>query len=167
MKPTQILIASISPLAVVAELAHAAEPPPQVRIYTDDTGKYTYHGCYNETTLIEGSAGTRALSGGDSLVQPNGMTVPICLQFCQGGSNKYRYAGVEWSRECWCSQSLAGIAKRLDDSECSFPCSGNKSQACGGQLKLNVYRTSAAPRGAALSGAAAALALVSVALTML
>lgn len=98
MKAHHILtLAAAAPL-VVADRAHEKEIPQPPTVYNDPTGKYTYHGCYNETTLIEGSAGTRALSGGDSLVQPNGMTVPDCLKFCQGGNVKYRYAGVEYSR---------------------------------------------------------------------
>ncbi len=95
MKALQILLLA-APLA--GRAAAADDTQPQVRVYTDDTRKYTYHGCFNETTLVEGSAGTRALSGGSSLVQPDNMTVPACLTFCQSGDTKYRYAGVEWSR---------------------------------------------------------------------
>ncbi|OAA73501.1 Carbohydrate-binding WSC [Cordyceps fumosorosea ARSEF 2679] len=154
-------------ILAAATLAAAQQTPPQLRVYVDDTHKYAYYGCYNETTLAEGSAGTRALAGGTSLVRPDNMTVPTCLSFCQDGDTKYRYAGVEWSRECWCAQSIAGIAQRLDDTECNFPCSGNETQACGGQLKLNVYRMSGAGPGFAVPGLGAVLALTGVYLTVL
>mgnify|MGYP005988088241 CR=1 FL=1 len=61
-------------------------------------------------------------------------------------------------RECWCAQNIAGIAEKLDDKECSFPCEGNSTMACGGNLKLSVYRISggsklvAAPILLAMSG---------------
>lgn len=43
-------------------------------------------------------------------------------------------------RECWCADTLAGIAEELDDAECNFTCEGDDSTACGGQLKLSVYK---------------------------
>lgn len=52
-------------------------------------------------------------------------------------------------RECWCAQSISGIAGKLDDGQCSFPCEGNTSMACGGSLKLSVYKLSSAGRLAA------------------
>ena len=44
--------------------------------------------------------------------------------------------------ECWCAQQLSGISAKLDDKECNLPCDGDKSQACGGALKLTVRVTS-------------------------
>lgn len=46
------------------------------------------------------------------------------------------------SRECWCAQTLSGIAERLDDAACNYPCEGDNTTACGGSLKLSVYRAS-------------------------
>ncbi|KAL7815358.1 WSC domain-containing protein [Trichoderma aethiopicum] len=112
-----------------------------VSIY-DDSDKYIYYGCYNETTQVPGSAETRALGGGIDESLPGEMTVPKCLAFCGNGSTEYRYAGLEWSRECWCAQTLSGIAERLDDAACNYPCEGDNTTACGGSLKLSVYRAS-------------------------
>ena len=53
-------------------------------------------------------------------------------------------ADVVSSSECWCSQSMAGISKKLDDGQCNFPCEGDNTTACGGSLKLTVYRLSSA-----------------------
>lgn len=64
----------------------------------DDSGKYKYFGCYNETTQVPGSADTRALGGGIQESLPGAMTVPTCLAFCGNGATEYRYAGLEWSR---------------------------------------------------------------------
>ncbi|GAB0139576.1 hypothetical protein EsHS_00000225 [Epichloe bromicola] len=133
-----------------------------VSIYTQSR-TYSYHGCYNETTEIDGSDHSRALSGGANTVRKGEMTVPACLDFCAKGDDgtQYLYAGLEWSRqvlidapsteECWCSQKIAGISKKLDDAECNFPCEGNKTFACGGSLKLSVYKLSAASAESASS----------------
>ena len=54
-------------------------------------------------------------------------------------------------RECWCAQTLSGIAEKLDDTACNYPCEGNNTTACGGSLKLSVYRASFASRVSASS----------------
>ncbi|KAH0526425.1 hypothetical protein TsFJ059_009745 [Trichoderma semiorbis] len=110
----------------------------------DDSDKYKYFGCYNETTQVPGSADTRALGGGIQESLPGAMTVPTCLAFCGNGATEYRYAGLEWSRECWCAQTLSGIAEKLDDTACNYPCEGGNTTACGGSLKLTIYRVSLA-----------------------
>jgi hypothetical protein len=57
---------------------------------------YSYMGCYNETTGIEGTSGARALSGG-KMETGNDTTVAACLQYC--GDSNYQYAGLEYSKE--------------------------------------------------------------------
>lgn len=54
-------------------------------------------------------------------------------------------------RECWCGDALAGISEKLDDEQCNYPCEGNKTQACGGALKLTLYHISSAPAGVSVS----------------
>lgn len=44
--------------------------------------------------------------------------------------------------ECWCAQRISGLSEKLNDTECSYPCEGNRSQICGGSLKLSVYTLS-------------------------
>lgn len=82
-------------LLLFVPLVRAADAT--VSIY-DDSDKYIYYGCYNETTQVAGSAETRALGGGIDESLPGEMTVPKCLAFCGNGSTEYRYAGLEWSR---------------------------------------------------------------------
>lgn len=57
-------------------------------------GKWAYQGCYNETTLSNGTDGLRALSG--STESNANMTVATCLAWCAGGS--YSWAGLEFTR---------------------------------------------------------------------
>ena len=84
-------------LFCAAAFAAAASAVDNVNIYKGDK-KYEYFGCYNETTEIPDSAGTRALDGGINEVKKGEMTVPMCLSFCGDGDTQYRYAGLEWSR---------------------------------------------------------------------
>lgn len=60
----------------------------------------------------------------------NSMSVKSCLSFC--GTDKY--AGLEYSRECWCAPDLNSHAAKLLDAKCDLPCSGNGTEACGGAL---------------------------------
>ncbi|KAJ6445867.1 carbohydrate-binding WSC [Purpureocillium lavendulum] len=153
------LIVALALLVAVA----AAQASSQLTIY-NDSKKYGYYGCYNETTEIPGSDHTRALGGGINEVKRGEMTVPMCLAFCSNGDTQYRYAGLEWARECWCSQSIAGISKKLDDNQCNFPCEGDNTTACGASLKLSVYRLSSP--AARITGPAV-LACVGAALAVL
>ena len=75
--------------------AHASSS--SLTIY-NASDKYTYHGCYNETTDIANSTGGRALAGGASETRPGQMTVPLCLAFCSSNGTEYRFAGLEWSQ---------------------------------------------------------------------
>ena len=63
------------------------------------------------------------------------MTVGKCQTFCF--SSGYQYAGVEFSRECWCGN------QRPEDErpgeECAMACTGDKTQICGDRWRINVY----------------------------
>lgn len=85
------------PLALILALVGAQQASDRISIYKDSQ-KYAYYGCYNETTEIDGSDHSRALSDGTNEVKRGEMTVPMCLGFCSGGKTEYRYAGLEWSR---------------------------------------------------------------------
>ncbi|KAI8684143.1 WSC domain-containing protein [Fusarium keratoplasticum] len=123
------------------------------KIYRE-SNKYKYYGCYNETTDIKDSAEERALTGGTHLVKAGKMTVPMCLEFCTFNGTEYAFAGLEWSRECWCAPYLSALSEKLHDDNCTNPCEGNSSQVCGGPLKLSIYELSKggdAPDSAAIT----------------
>ncbi|KKA30669.1 hypothetical protein TD95_002659 [Thielaviopsis punctulata] len=98
---------------------------------------YIYKGCYNETVQLPGAGGVRALSGGKSEELMGTMTVPLCLSYCM--DDGYEFAGLEYSRECWCSHYLSSLSVKLNDSACNDACDGAKDVACGGALKLTLY----------------------------
>jgi len=72
------------------------------------------------------------------------MTVQTCLGFCAGSA----FAGLEYTRECWCAPYLSALSTKLPDSQCNLPCEGNSSQICGGALRLSVYQQKSATKGA-------------------
>lgn len=70
------------------------------------------------------------------------MTIEACLERCW----EYRYAGVEYGRECWCGDVLdfrgeadATPGRTVADSECSFPCPGDERVSCGAGVRLSLY----------------------------
>ncbi|KAG9249830.1 WSC domain-containing protein [Emericellopsis atlantica] len=146
---------TIATLLSVATCVHAKD----LSIY-DDSKTYAYQGCYNETTNQEDSSGVRALDGGITDVREGEMTVELCLEICGDGDTEYRFAGLQWARECWCASTLAGIAKKVDDEECDMACEGDGEFACGGNLKLSVYETSENAAGGLRTVASLGLASV-------
>ena len=106
---------------------------------------YAYYGCWTETTELANTTRRRALDGGggaDAQLQlPETMTVLLCLDHCarNATTTPFAYAGLEYSRECWCADDLSPLSTRLPDTECDTPCDGDTATACGGALKLSVY----------------------------
>ncbi|KAM0332475.1 hypothetical protein ACHAQA_002756 [Verticillium albo-atrum] len=114
----------------------AAQSP---KTYIPDDSPYKYQGCYNETTTLSDS-NTRALSGGVSQLGFGNMTVPLCLEYCADGTGaEYKYAGLQYSRECWCAQRLSGLSEKMEDGDCDLACDGDKGMVCGGDMRLSLY----------------------------
>ncbi|KAI1390240.1 uncharacterized protein F4822DRAFT_230075 [Hypoxylon trugodes] len=120
------------------------KPGPNLRII-DDNPVYKYVGCWSETTPV--TPEVHALEG-PYLTVPGLMKVSACLGFCSMSHNKhdptgekkgYRYAGLEFSRECWCGDTLSEHSFHLVDSACDTPCDGANTTACGGHLALTLY----------------------------
>lgn len=89
---------------------------------------FVYSGCFED-----GNPNTLSFrSDADS----QNMTIEGCMAECKG--NGFRYAGLEYYGVCFCGNSVNGA--QLDESKCNFPCSGNKSEVCGGDNILSVYQ---------------------------
>lgn len=67
------------------------------------------------------------------------MTTALCRTGC--AQMNYTLAGTELGRQCWCGNALGGSARPQPYSVCTSPCSGNSSQTCGGDYKIQVYST--------------------------
>jgi hypothetical protein len=56
----------------------------------------------------------------------------------------YRYAGLSGCGSCYCGQTVD--VPLISSSSCSTPCSGDKSENCGGSSGISIYQdTSFAP----------------------
>ncbi|KAK8080397.1 fungistatic metabolite [Apiospora hydei] len=102
--------------------------PPKI---VDGNANYTYYGCVAEPKT------------GRALVDRNGsypsMTVPQCLTWA--ASKGYKYAGLEYSAECWGGNTLNPDATNKTNATCSMYCGGNQRTYCGGPTLLSLYIT--------------------------
>lgn len=70
------------------------------------------------------------------------LTVSMCQIWCN--ANYYSYAGLTNGTTCGCSNELDGMTSTSDDT-CVAVCSGDASQACGGNGSVySVYTAVAA-----------------------
>ncbi|KAK8127746.1 hypothetical protein PG984_008854 [Apiospora sp. TS-2023a] len=101
--------------------------PPAI---VSGNANYTYYGCVGEPQ------NGRALSAsyGNS-----SMTVPQCLTWA--ASKGYKYAGLEYSQECWGGNTLSSGATNKTNATCSMFCGGNQRTYCGGPSLLSLYIT--------------------------
>lgn len=90
---------------------------------------WKYDGCYTEGT------GGRALS--QQQAGGNTNTVESCINTCVAAG--YTVAGLEYSSQCFCDNSLHNGAAPADSSKCNMPCAGNANEMCGAGDILSVY----------------------------
>jgi len=79
---------------------------------------WKYAGCYTEG--INGRALSNQEAGG------NTNTVELCINTCVGAG--YTVAGLEYSSQCFCDNSLHNGAALTDASKCNMACSGNLNE---------------------------------------
>ncbi|THH32096.1 hypothetical protein EUX98_g2099 [Antrodiella citrinella] len=92
---------------------------------------WTNVGCIAEAT------NARALTSA-TYTDAVGMTLNTCAAFC--GSKGFSYAGIEWSQECYCGNSLSNGAttNTVPAEQCSNACAGNQYMTCGGPQRLTL-----------------------------
>ncbi|KAK3673066.1 hypothetical protein LTR78_007177 [Recurvomyces mirabilis] len=110
-------------LAQGAVLNHKQQP----RDTTDAAAQWAPQGCWsdnrhNRTLAALGDAGTN-------------VTNVKCQSRCAG----YRYAGTEYSGECYCGDYLNSITSPLSDLACYMTCTGDDTETCGGPNALSLY----------------------------
>ncbi len=84
----------------------------------------------------------RVLSG-DSSYDPSTMTIEECQDYCY--SKGYTFAGLEYSEQCYCDNSLHGQPVTVSASECNLPCKGNNAEFCGAPYRLSLYQNATCP----------------------
>ena len=75
---------------------------------------------------------------GQSLVCYHKLTTSSRLEECNAYCTGYKYYGVQYGNECFCSNSYGSMGKG-SESDCNSKCSGNSSQICGGRERNSVY----------------------------
>ena len=89
---------------------------------------WTYKSCYTDVG--------RTLNGA-SYVDNAKMTQETCVAYCDGKG--YAYAGVEYSTECFCGNTLASGSAVAPAADCGNACSGDATEACGGGNRLTLF----------------------------
>ncbi|UKZ63422.1 uncharacterized protein TrAtP1_004652 [Trichoderma atroviride] len=128
MSFSRSLVAAVATLSLVTSTqAWNVELPPCL----DKFQPFVYSGCFQD-----GGPGNPNALIFRSTLSSNNMTVEECVSECKG--NGFRYAGLEYYGICFCGGTVDG--PQIDDSQCSFPCNGNKSETCGGNNILSVWQ---------------------------
>ncbi|KAF8890279.1 WSC domain-containing protein [Gymnopilus junonius] len=94
-------------------------------------------GCYSDST----SARTLRVA---SYTDLNDMTIESCISFCSN-STTYAYAGVEFSRECYCDNVIESPGEPISSVTCDMACTGNPDEICGGSDGINIFQNTALP----------------------
>ena len=97
-----------------------------------DVGGFVSLACYTDPD----SSGQRTLPDGHAFGD-DALTVEMCVGECK--TRGFRYAGVEYARECYCAAGLSVLATRVDAAQCDMVCAGNKGEYCGGVGRILVY----------------------------
>ncbi|KAL4222352.1 Cell wall integrity and stress response component 2 [Mactra antiquata] len=61
-----------------------------------------------------------------------------CINYCS--TNGYLYAGLEYSNECFCDNTMK-TSDLMPDTDCTQRCTGDLTEVCGGPHRLTIYET--------------------------
>ncbi|WYZ40440.1 hypothetical protein EsH8_IV_000781 [Colletotrichum jinshuiense] len=125
------LIRAVAALAAATLFTQVTATTTELPPCLDKFQPFTKAGCWAD----KGTNNENALDFRSSLDQGN-MTVEKCVAECKG--NSYRYAGLTYYGVCYCSQTVNSPA--LDDSVCSYSCTGNNTETCGGPSAFSVWQ---------------------------
>ncbi|KAF3936168.1 hypothetical protein ABW19_dt0202390 [Dactylella cylindrospora] len=93
--------------------------------HTSDLGTFTYEGCYTNNpneALLDHYA-----NNWDT------MTNELCAQYAAG----FQYFGTQFSGKCFWGNELRETL--VPSTGCATPCSGNKTQICGGANRFSLH----------------------------
>ena len=80
----------------------------------------------------------------DERLLPNELIVPSltpgkCIEACQ--KKGYSFAGVQYGKECYCGRKAPPVHRIRAMKECDMNCKGDSSIKCGGEWRMNVFKT--------------------------
>nr|XP_006824159.1 PREDICTED: IgGFc-binding protein-like [Saccoglossus kowalevskii] len=118
-------------LIIQALLAYTKSTANEISI-EKRANEHTYMGCFNDEE--------RALDFHNVVDHPS-MTIATCIDICTAemGDLNVIYAGTEASDQCFCGIDYNKYGE-ISESECNLECVGDRSEICGGELTLSVYR---------------------------
>ncbi|KAI1770213.1 hypothetical protein F4818DRAFT_433820 [Hypoxylon cercidicola] len=122
MSLRRFAVAAVLAFASVSLAQQATEKPPESPI----AGTDTVHGCYK-------SVGTMTSQG-----RIDFNTQGKCAELCR---NKKAVAAASNSFDCYCGDAYPNKADLVDDDQCTEPCPGFGTEACGGLDTYTVYNT--------------------------
>ena len=104
---------------------------PETNVYAIETPQEFVGQCLEDGTDSDNS---RIIDRSGFKGQFGDLTIEKCIGLCKG----YAYAAVQYAEECWCGNRLNRM-KILPDSDCNMKCTGDQTQYCGADKKLNLY----------------------------
>lgn len=111
----------------------------------ENPGMNGYHslGCYTDSQTAR--ALSTYLPVSDGIVFVRG-----CTELCQ--QHNFTYCGVEYGKECYGGSAILNSASKADPTSCDMPCTGNRTEKCGGLNKINLYQVDSVSTCAGTSG---------------
>lgn len=90
------------------------------------SGTDTVHGCYsNIDNLVFNQTSEFNTQG-------------LCAGFCRSMG---KYVGASQAKDCYCGEEYPALNTLTSDSDCTEPCPGYDTEACGGIDTWTVYNT--------------------------
>ncbi|KAH8882066.1 glycoside hydrolase [Thozetella sp. PMI_491] len=109
-----------------SQVANTCLPPAPVY-----NANFTSLGCYSD-------ASSRTLVGLQIAAASNLNTPTYCADQC--GAAGFKYAGVEYTSQCFCGNQIESTASKINESQCNMACSGDSSLLCGGIWALDLLQ---------------------------
>lgn len=129
--PTSTVVSTTARSSTTSSVTVPASPTP-VLAY----GPFQVRGCFADSPASRLIPQQALYDFGDPPMSGNGgMTVEKCLEL----ADSFRYAGVEFSGECYWGDFLSATPQQVADQECAMPCAGDTAELCGGDGGLVGY----------------------------
>ncbi|THH31673.1 hypothetical protein EUX98_g2514 [Antrodiella citrinella] len=126
----------LSLIAIVPDLSIATHIAPSAHIHRQHARALDLPAGWSAQGCITDNPGARTL-GGDTFTDTVNMTVENCVNFCV--EKNWIFAGVEFSQECYCGNTLLNGATNATATDCNDACTGNANEICGGASRLNLF----------------------------
>lgn len=97
--------------------------------------------------VVDNVNNTRIL--GADQIQSSNMTIETCQTYCS--SKGWRFAGVEYGTQCFCSSSLP--ATYTGGQSCTQQCAGNRTELCGSPGLVSIFNNTLSTAPIAAPGA--------------